>query len=69
MLLEASNWCLHLSGQDINPTLCKIAAINGWLYMPSLVMPCKEIAVGQELKIDRKLKTVLKKEGALYDQL
>lgn len=44
ILMEASNYAVHLSGQDINETLVKIAKVNGWLYMPSLVMPCPELA-------------------------
>lgn len=43
MLMEASNYCLHFSGQDINQTLVKIAKVNGWLYMPSLVMLCPQL--------------------------
>ena len=40
MLLEASNYCLNLSGNDINKTLVKISKVNCWLYVPSAIMPC-----------------------------
>jgi hypothetical protein len=49
MLLEASNYAVHLSGQDINPTLVKIAKVNGWLYMPSLVMPCPQLGTAGDV--------------------
>lgn len=67
MLMAGSNYCLHLSGQDVNPMLCKIATINGWMYMPSLVMPCREIAVSKELKFDRKLKNVIGRKELTYE--
>lgn len=43
MLLEASNHSINLSGQDVNRTLVRITKVNGWLYMPSLVMPCPQL--------------------------
>jgi hypothetical protein len=36
MLLYASNYSLRLSYQDISLDLCKMAIVNGWLYMPWL---------------------------------
>ncbi|MGK5089008.1 N-6 DNA methylase [Bdellovibrionota bacterium FG-2] len=63
ILMEASNYCVNLSGNDINPTLVKIATINGWLYMPSLVMPCRDIVVTTEHKLERKLKLVLQRSS------
>lgn len=37
MLLYQSNHSLRLYGQDIDPLMCKIASVNGYLYMPWLV--------------------------------
>ena len=37
-LLEASNHSLFLSGMDIDPTVILAAKINGWLYVPWLVV-------------------------------
>jgi hypothetical protein len=71
ILMEASNYSLNLSGADINPTLVKIATINGWLYMPPLVMPCKEISRSQAstmIVFDRKLKNTLLMKGDYNDQ-
>jgi hypothetical protein len=39
MLLYASNYCLRLYGQDINPTVIKASLVNGYLYAPWLVKP------------------------------
>ena len=36
MLLEASNYSLRLSGQDINHDMVKMATVNAWLYIPWL---------------------------------
>jgi len=37
LLLLASNYSLNLYGNDINPLLCKMAIINGFIYMPWIV--------------------------------
>ncbi len=42
MLLSASNRSVRLYGIDIDPLLCKIAAINGALYAPWLAFPFPE---------------------------
>jgi len=34
MLLCASNYSLNLYGNDIHPLLCKMAIVNGYVYMP-----------------------------------
>ena len=46
-LLSASNYSINLTGQDKNPNMTKICKINGWLYMPSLVMPCPDLFKGE----------------------
>lgn len=43
ILMEASNYVLNLTGNDINPILVKIAKINTWFYIPSAALPCKEL--------------------------
>jgi len=41
LMLFASNYCLSLSGQDINP-LCALAAeVNAWMYAPWMAMPLR----------------------------
>lgn len=49
MLMAASNHSVNLYGVDINPVCCKITRLNGWLYMPSLVMPMKGIRDGDNI--------------------
>lgn len=39
MLLAASNYSLRLFGQDISLDMCKMATVNGYLFMPWLVSP------------------------------
>lgn len=39
MLLHASNYSYRLSGQDIDPLMCKVTKINGALYAPWLAFP------------------------------
>ncbi len=39
MLLEASNYSLRLSGQDIDPQVIRCALINGALYSPWMTFP------------------------------
>ena len=36
MLLEASSYCLRLYAQDIDLSMCKMATLNAWLYIPWL---------------------------------
>jgi hypothetical protein len=38
-LLAASNHCLRLSGQDIDPMMCMATLVNGYLFAPWLVKP------------------------------
>lgn len=45
MLLHASNYSLNLYGNDINPLLCKLAIINGYIYMPWLVYRPKHLSM------------------------
>ena len=52
-LMAASNYCLHLSGQDINQTVIKICKINGWLYIPSLVIPCRELKKSRAIELPK----------------
>lgn len=52
MLLLASNYSLFLSGQDINMNMVKITKINGWLYMPSLVWPCKSLSAMSKFQVN-----------------
>lgn len=37
MLLYASNYSLRLTGQDIDPLMCKISNLNGYFFVPWLV--------------------------------
>lgn len=62
ILMAASNYSVNLSGNDVNPTLCRIAELNGWIYVPWLVMPCRELKP-EEQKLERKLKTVLERRA------
>jgi hypothetical protein len=68
MLMAASNYSICLSGQDINAELCQIATLNGWFYMPSLVMPCREIESFAENTLERKLKTTLTRRTMNHDR-
>jgi hypothetical protein len=38
-LLTASNYSLRLYGQDIDPTMCMVTLVNGYLLAPWLVRP------------------------------
>jgi N-6 DNA Methylase len=39
LLLHASNHSMRLFGMDIDPLLCRLALVNGYLYSPWLVRP------------------------------
>jgi hypothetical protein len=43
MLLHASNYSLNLYGNDIHPLLCKMAILNGYIYVPWLVYRPKHL--------------------------
>ncbi len=47
MLLHASNFSMRLSGQDIDPLVCKICLINGALYAPWLAFPLPATIIGE----------------------
>lgn len=39
MMLEASNYCLRLYGNDVDLNMVKMATVNAWLYMPWVACP------------------------------
>jgi hypothetical protein len=45
MLLCASNYSLNLYGNDIHPLLCKMAIVNGYIYMPWVVYRPKHLTM------------------------
>ena len=48
MLLHASNYSLNLYGNDIHPLLCKMAILNGYIYVPWLVYRPKHLRMFDE---------------------